>query len=345
MAVMSVSGPLDNSSLGIISPHEHIFIDMSVFFTPSKDPYLSSIEQKPISIEHLGLLKRNASVIKDNVMMLDVQTQTKEMLFFHRAGGRTVVDATTVGLGRDVTLLKQMADTTGLNIIAGAGFYVEGAQSEKTKKLSVEQIEDHIIKELTEGIDNTSIKAGIIGEVGISHRMLSFEEKNLRGSARAQRRTNAPLLIHINPFSTEGLKVLTVLQEEKVNLSRVVMCHVDGDMNEEYIISLLKSGVYIEFDNFGKEMYLDRWDMQEGTGRFVTDLQRVKLIKKLIDLGYVNQILLACDVCLKTLLHSYGGWGYDHLLAHIVPMLQEEGLSDNSITQMLKINPRNWLTY
>ena len=79
MAVMSVCGSLDNSSLGIISPHEHIFIDMRVFFNPSTESGLSRIEEDPVSIEHLGLLKRNPFLLKDNVMMLDQKTQTNEM--------------------------------------------------------------------------------------------------------------------------------------------------------------------------------------------------------------------------------------------------------------------------
>ena len=67
------------------------------------------------------------------------------------------------------------------------------------------------------------------------------------------------------------------------------------------------------------------------------------LVKKLIDLGYLNQLLLTCDLCLKNLLHSYGGWGYDHVLTNIVPMMEDEGVTDEQIKTMLVDNPANWL--
>ena len=343
MAVMSVCGALDSSDLGVVSPHEHLYIDMRVFFRSAQECGIKRIEENPVSIEHLGLLKRNPFLLKDNVIMLDSKTQTEELMYFRYAGGKTVVDATTIGLGRDIEMLKKMAIDTGLHIIAGAGFYVEPSQTEEIKKMSIDEIKTHIIKELTQGIGHTSIKAGVIGEVGISQTMMPFEEKSLRGSCLAHKETNAPLLIHINPWSIAGLDALKIIKEEKVDPSRVVICHVDVENREDYIFSLLDSGVYIEFDNFGKEMYMDKWDIKEGSGRFVTDIQRVKLITKLIDRGYEKQVLLSCDICLKTLLHAYGGWGYDHVLTHIVPMLQEQGVREDSIKCMLETNPKNWL--
>ena len=63
----------------------------------------------------------------------------------------------------------------------------------------------------------------------------------------------------------------------------------------------------------------------------------------MIDDGYLKQILLSCDLCLKNLMHKYGGWGYDHVLTNIVPMMQDEGITDEQINIMLKENPANWL--
>lgn len=73
------------------------------------------------------------------------------------------------------------------------------------------------------------------------------------------------------------------------------------------------------------------------------DTDRVKFLKKLIDDGYIRQILLACDLCLKNLLHAYGGWGYDHLLKNIVPMMEEENITEEQIAIMLRENPSAWL--
>ena len=85
------------------------------------------------------------------------------------------------------------------------------------------------------------------------------------------------------------------------------------------------------------------WFKNAGYGLFVTDTERVKLIKLLIDKGYLNQILLSCDVCLKTCTRTYGGYGYDHLLTNIIPMMEDEGITQEQIDTMLKNNPQNWL--
>ena len=107
----------------------------------------------------------------------------------------------------------------------------------------------------------------------------------------------------------------------------------------KYISELLKIGVYVELDNFGKEYYVDREVRNAGYGLFVNDVQRVQCLKQLIDEGYKSQILLSCDVCLKICLRTYGGWGYDHVLKNIVPMMEDFGISRKDIQTIIRDNP------
>lgn len=343
MAVMTVLGKRNVDELGICAPHEHVYIDMSVFFAPPEEIGRKSMAYKPVTMESLGVLKRNPFAVLDNVQMLDEETQLEEILAFKSAGGKTIVDASTVGLGRDPELLAKAAAKTGLNIIAGAGFYVEGAQKEETLAMSVEEIEEQIVKEIEKEIGHSGIQAGFIGEIGISHIMFPFEKKSLIGACRAQVRTGAPLMIHINPWSTQGDGAMEIVKEHKIAPEQVVICHSDVENREDYIFRLLDMGVYVEFDNWGKEMFTDRWDVKPGSGRFVSDWERTLLVKKIIDRGYGKQMLLSTDLCLKSLLHKYGGWGYDHVLKHIVPMLDEVGVGKKDIERMLIENPARWL--
>ncbi len=343
MSVMTVNGKIDAVDLGITSPHEHVYIDMEVFFTEPLEIGAKNLAHKSVTIDTLGVLKRNPFALKDNVVMFDEKTQAEELLYFKKAGGRTVVDATSVGIGRDPVLLRDMAVLTGLNIVAGSGFYVEGAQSPQTREMSVEEMERQIIREIEKGIGHTDIRAGIIGEIGVSHIIYPFEQKSLTAACRAQKATGAPLMVHINPWSTSGLAAMKIIDSEQVEHAKVAICHIDVENRRDYIYQLLDSGVYIEFDNFGKEMFTDRWDCKPGSGRFVTDWERVLFVKELVDKGYEKQLLLSCDICLKSLLRSYGGWGYDHLLTHIVPMLNEVGVTPLQIERMLVENPARWL--
>lgn len=342
---MTVTGKIEASELGITAPHEHIFIDMEVFFTPPDEVSTKEMAFGPVTLEKLGILKRNPFAVLDNVKITDEKTQLDELDYFKSAGGKSIVDASTIGLGRDPELLARVAVKSGLNIIAGAGYYVDGAQTEETRALTIEEMENQIVKEIEHGIGHTNIRAGIIGEIGISHVMYPFEKKSLIAACRAQIRTGAPLMIHINPWSTQGLEAMEIVRDHGIPHEKVVICHVDVENREEYIFKLLDMGVFIEFDNFGKEMFTDRWNIKPGSGRFVTDWERVLLMKKIIDRGYVEQLLLSTDICLKTLLHKYGGWGYDHILKHIVPMLDEVGITSEEIEQMLIKNPARWLDY
>ena len=343
MPVMTVNGLIEKSALGIVMPHEHIFLDLSVFYTEPKNIGDKNIARGPVTMDKLGLLKRNPFAVLDNLQMTDETTQVEELFFLKSAGCNTVVDATCIGMGRDPRLLAMASAKTGLNIVVGSGFYVEGALDAETLDLSEKSIEDLIVKEIESGIGHSGIRAGIIGEIGVSHLMYPFEEKSLRAACRAQTRTGAPLLIHINPWSTQGLNVIEIVNEYKIPVEKVTICHVDVENNEDYIFKLLGAGVFIEFDNFGKEMFMDIWDCKPGSGRFVTDWQRVLLIKKLIDHGFEKQLLFSCDVCLKSLLRAYGGWGYDHVLQHIIPMLEEVGIKPEKIQSILTENPARWL--
>ena len=343
MAVMTVLGKKEASELGICAPHEHIFIDMSVFFTPHKEIDMNNIAYNPVSMESLGILKRNPFAVLDNVQMMDEVTQTEEVLAFKSAGGKTIVDASTVGLGRDPELLARISARTGLNIIAGAGFYVKDAQNSRTLEMSVEEIENQIVREIEVEIGHSGIRAGFIGEIGVSHVMYPFEKTSLTGACRAQVRTGAPLMVHINPWSTQGIEAMKIINEHGVRPEKTVICHSDVENREDYIFKLLDMGVYVEFDNWGKEMFTDRWDVKPGSGRFVTDWERAILVKKIVDRGYEDQMLLSTDLCLKSLLHKYGGWGYDHILKHIVPMLDEVGVTKKQIDKMLIENPARWL--
>lgn len=134
-----------------------------------------------------------------------------------------------------------------------------------------------------------------------------------------------------------------LLLDAGVKPEKICISHIDVENREEYIYALLKKGVFVEFDNFGKEYYIRREVRNSGYGLFVHDTDRVRLLKKMVDDGYLSQILLSCDLCLKNLMHCYGGWGYDHVLTNIVPMMEDEGLTNEQIKTLLVDNPANWL--
>ncbi|MEA4888582.1 MAG: hypothetical protein VB070_03855 [Clostridiaceae bacterium] len=343
MAVQTVLGRIERRDLGIITPHEHIMIDLSSFFQahPLRDG--TNPSTAPVIMEHLGILSRDPYALRSNLILDDPEVQTEELRRFYEAGGRTVIDATMPGIGRNPLLMRQISRETGLNVIIGTGYYVGATHPECLAGMTIEEITAAMVRELTIGIDDTGIRAGYIGEIGISEIFDDKERRVLKAAAQAQLATGVAVHVHINPWTTNGLEASGILLEAGVRPDRINICHVDVENRETYIMELLNRGLYIEFDNFGKEFYVNREVRNPGYGLFASDLERVRLVKKLIDLGYIDQLLLSCDVCLKNLLHTYGGWGYDHILTNIVPMMEDEGITDRQIEQMLQDNPARFI--
>jgi phosphotriesterase-related protein len=132
---------------------------------------------------------------------------------------------------------------------------------------------------------------------------------------------------------------LNILEGEGANPSQVVICHSDVNMNPNYMITIMKRGAFIEFDNFGKEFWIPVEKRNFVGGNFATDRDRVQVIHKLVDLGYQNRLLITNDICLKAMLHAYGGWGYDHILSNIVPMFIDNGIEEKIVWEIIKKNP------
>jgi phosphotriesterase-related protein len=343
MSVMTVQGKLDADRLGVISPHEHVLIDIRNQFTPFAAASRRALSEEPVSLSNLDALSRNPYAVQDNLVLNDVAIAEQELLRFKRAGGDTVVDATSIGIGRDPEALLGISRGTGVNIIAGCGYYTADTHPTDMADKTVDRIRDEILADLTAGMDGTRIKAGVIGEIGTSAEILAGEHKTLLAAAEAQRETGVGVIVHTYPWSQCGLTAVRTLTGEGVPPHKISINHVDVEIDLDYCERLCDTGAFIEFDNFGKEYYIDRRDRGFAGGVFARDIERVHALVALVNAGYLDRLLLSNDVCLKTLLHRYGGWGYDHVLAHIVPMLLDEGLTEAQIDVLLRANPRRFL--
>ena len=341
MNIKTVTGVIDRKGLGITATHEHVLLDLTAFYQALPVSGIDDPSTQKVEMWNLGILSRDCYALKDNLLLADEDVAADELMFFKNAGGNTIVDASLLGIGRNPKALRRIAEKTGLNIIMGTGFYVGETHPKALDSMTDEAIGDLMVGELTEGVDG--ICAGYIGEIGISEIFDDKERRVLRAAAIAHKKTGAAINVHINPWTTNGIEAADILLSAGVAPDKICISHVDVENREDYIYALLQKGVYVEFDNFGKEYYIRREVRNSGYGLFVHDTERVALLKKLIDDGFVNQLLLACDVCLKNLLHKYGGWGYDHVLSNIVPMMEDEGITQKQILTMLQKNPADWL--
>lgn len=340
----TVLGLIEPDRLGITLMHEHILTDLSVFFLEPMEATLREVARQPLSIENLHLVRYNPMSNIDNCRYTDENLMIKEVTRFIAAGGGTIVEVSNQGLYGDPRGLARISRVTGLNIITGAGFYIGKSQNREVLSMSVDRMTQQIVKEITVGIRDTGIKAGLIGEVGCNVPLEDFEKKSLRAAAAAQKETGALINIHASHIDKWVLEDVKVLKEAKADLNRVVISHCDGwGFSDDTIHKLLDQGCIVEYDTFGYEgIFPSYWGHHVN---MMTDEDRIKNIIKLINEGYIDQISIASDRCFKYLLTSYGGGGYGHILQNDVPLMRLNGMDNTQINTLLIENPKKLLTF
>ena len=335
--VQTVLGPVEPSDLGITLSHEHLVYDFSANFEEPVDPDLKSLAAAPVSMGILGWLRHNWRCNLDNLSFQDVDTASEEVSHFAKAGGKTVVDTTSIGIGRNPKALVSISRATGLNIVMGAGYYVANSHPPEMDRLTEDDIASEIARDITDGVDGTGIKSGLIGEIGCSWPLHPNERKVLRAAARAHLETGAPLSIHPGRSEEAPFEIVEELRSVGADLSRTIICHIGRTIYDiEKLAALARTGVVLEWDLFGHED--THYPFNEAPTP--TDAQRIAQIKWLIDQGFQEQVVVSHDICTKQRLVRYGGHGFAHILRYVLPRMRRAGIGEEQIELMLQATPR-----
>ncbi|WP_030421446.1 phosphotriesterase family protein [Streptomyces sp. NRRL F-5065] len=309
--VNTVTGPVAGDRLGLTLPHEHLICD----FTR---------EYRGEGIFH------------------DFPTMAAELEEAAQTGVRTVVDLTNESLGRSPGALRDLSERTGVNIVVGSSFYRHQYASESLHLMPTADLADLIVHEFTEGIGDTGVQPGVIGEIGSDQHIRPVEERIFRASARAQARTGAAVNVHAARWPVAHGQ-LDLLQEEGCDLSRVVVSHCDTVGSVEwrdasdvlkYHVSLAERGAYVEFDTLRTASRLPEREMD----------RRIRYIRNLIDEGFIAHILLSHDIFFTSHLRSNGGGGLTVVTTYFADRMRESGITQRQIDQLLVDNPRRMLT-
>lgn len=335
--VMTVRGPVNVQDLGITLMHEHILNDCQCWWHAPTTPQRAYLAEGAVRIEILGELRQDPFVNKHNIKLDDEPLAIAELKAFAIEGGRTVVEPTCQGIGRDPAALRRISEATGLNIVMGAGYYLASSHPQRVPGMSADDIADEIVGEALHGADGTDVKIGLIGEVGVSSDLTPEEQKSLRGAARAQVRTGLPLMVHLPGWFRLGHRVLDIVAEEGADLRHTILCHMNPSHDDlAYQSELAARGAFIEYDMIGMDYFYADQQVQ-----CPSDEEAARAIVKLIERGCLDRILLSHDVFLKMMLTRYGGNGYAYILRHFLPRLKRHGLDDATIGRMMLDNPRS----
>ncbi|MBM3945468.1 MAG: hypothetical protein FJ317_08295 [SAR202 cluster bacterium] len=342
--IQTVLGPIEPDQLGITLTHEHLVIDMKCYREIPDDASSRWYWDKPLTIDILGNMARQAFRNKDTLELLDVNFAIQEVLKYRYAGGNSLVDATSIGIGRDPLALTRISRATGLNIIMGASYYTPVSYPADIGSRTEQQITDQIIRDVTVGVGDTGVKSGVIGEIGNFWPTNENTRKILRASAHAAMETGAPILIHPGFHPDSPAHILNDLMEAGMDPKRVIIGHLDIIDSMDAIRDIAEMGVMLEHDRFGWED--SQWgDIAGQTIVIPSDVQRMERYEQLIEWGFLDRLLVAQDVCMKTDTTAYGGKGYAHIVENIVPRMRKRGFTEKQIQTILVDNPKKILTF
>ncbi len=314
--INSVLGPLDTSELGFTLTHEHVWQSAA-----------GVNGSYPEFFDRADVIERAVSLLTEA----------------HNEGVQTIVDVTTLDLGRDIRLAEDVSRRTGVNVIAATGFWVDIPRI--FWEADPDEVAQLFIKEINQGIDGTGIKAGIIkvaNNDSVQDGLSQAGKVVLKAAARALKQTGVPITTHTLATNRTGELQVGVFESEGVDLSRVCIGHSDGTTDVDYLLGLLKRGVWLGLDGYpGGPPPRGNPDWE----------QRTALAKQLVDAGYGHRIMLSHDWCVIKPWGSRDSQkerqqrnpdGYLFVTRHVLPRLEEMGLSSEMLNQLTVENPRQF---
>lgn len=310
--IVTVTGEIDAAALGPTLAHEHLYCDIS---------------------GHSGRADNRVT---------DVELVASELAAFAAAGGRSIIEMTPEGIGRDAPKLREISERSGVQIVSGIAFYDESTYPEWLRTATIEQIADHFVRQVEEGTDG--VRAGLIGEL-MSHneavanpsgyQLHELETRVFVAAAQAQKRTGVGISTHA-ALGRAGHAQLDLLERHGADLTRVVIGHCDAHWHEDvevdlaYYLPILERGAYCEFDMIG-------WTT------LAPDSARAERVAALVAMGHEKKVTLSTDTCRLSHMHRNGGRGYDFVWTSFLPQLGALGVNEAQIHSMLVDAPRTFL--
>ena len=305
--VETATGAIDTAALGFTLMHEHVYVR-----TEGLGETFPHLWDRQSRIEQAVAALKEAKA----------------------HGVDTIVDLTVLGLGRDVTLVHEIAKKSGMNIIVATGLYTYDELPHYFRYRDENHMADLFVRDISDGAQGTEIKAAILKVATDEQGVTQGVEKVLRAVARAHRRTGVPISTHTHAASERGLDQQRVFREEGVDLSRVVIGHSGDTEDIAYLEKLIDAGSYIGMDRFGIDSFMP------------TD-KRVAVIARLCERGRAERIVLSHDTSCYMDWFPEGmaaqampRWHFLHIPDDVVPALKDSGVSEAQVRTMTIDNPR-----
>ncbi|KAG6460646.1 hypothetical protein O3G_MSEX012117 [Manduca sexta] len=281
--VQTVLGDVDPKSLGRTLTHEHLAMDFSEMYSKHVLP-LKRIDEKPFNIGNIGTVRQYPYSSMHNLFLNDEEAKVailEDLHDYKEWGGGTIVENSTEGLKRDVTYYKKMSQESGVQIVAGTGFYIERCQEEFNKNITTEQMYNHMLQELTEGcVDDITVKAGFMGEVASVWPIRDFERRAIVAAGELQKQIGCGVSFHPHREVEAPFEIVRLYLEAGGSADKCVMSHLDRTLaDDSKLLEFSELGTYCQFDLFGVEV--SYYQLNEAFD-MPSDAQRISKAKSMI---------------------------------------------------------------
>jgi phosphotriesterase-related protein len=314
--VNTILGPVDAEQLGVTLMHEHVFI-----LSPEvQQNWPTGWDEEKAVTDAVARLNDLAA-----------------------AGIQTIVDLTVVGLGRNVSLVKRVAEQVHLNIVVATGLYTYDSlphyfdyRGPSMRPNGIDLLEEFFLGDIEDGIAGTGVRPGVLKCATDKQGLTPGVERVLRAVAKVHRKTGLLISTHTDSRKKRGLDQQEVFESEGVDLSRVVIGHSGDTTDLEYLETLLRAGSTIGMDRFGVDAYCPT-------------AERVETVARLCEAGWADQMVLSHDASCHVdwfddaLLAATPNWNFFHISKEILPRLRERGVTEPQIHSMLVDAPRRLL--
>lgn len=277
-----------------------------------------------------------------NTTQRDVGVATRAAAEVLEHGGGCIVELTIGGIRPDPEGLARVARDTGARIVMGCGHYVHQYQDPANAERSVESFAREMILQVQEGAWGTGVRAGIIGEIGCQWPWTDLEKRVLAGAVIAQQETGAALTIHPARHEDHPWMLVEFRRAHGADLARVIIDHIDRTIfDDDRLFRLADAGVALERDLFGQEStYYGLADID-----MPNDGQRIRDIRRVLDRGHADQVVISHDICHVIRLSEFGGHGYAHIYKKALPHMLKRGFTSAELDRIMGGNPRRSPTF
>jgi phosphotriesterase-related protein len=298
-ALITTLGPMRADELGVVLPHEHVFVDLR---TP----------------DHPGHGQADPAAV--------VALMAPELERARRSGITAIVECSTVGVGRRADIDRAVSEAAGFPLVVPTGIYREPWVPTWAVAAGEDELFTWMLGELRDGIEQSGVQAGWIKLSAGDDGLTETETRILRAAARAARETGCVIGSH----TIRGRVLrdqLDIIDAVGYSAERFIWIHAQAEPDFDLHLEMGRRGAWIEYDAIGADDFDDDFFVERIARVLDADLGGRLLLSQ--DRGTYDPAQPGGGTPRP----------YTYLTDEFLPRLRDSGVDDATIARLTRDNP------